>query len=309
MTDGNGYVVSDGPQSRDLKLSLDKDRLAPNSMLAVFSAARSYQTAWPMRTPQGGYRGAFSYFIEQALRAGNPTLRELSQTVAGNIKRAQQGGLLKGAQEPDFEISAPSLMDDQPLFGADGAPAQLPLLATGFTNTSSKLSVTARLGYLKDGRFQTDRNVFCFGEEIGYRIQTGSPGYLYLLVFSRNDVVTLIYPGKGEKEFFEAGDHSLDGFPVQAPEGKDVIVALLTRDKLALKEYADSRPNNDQPMTWKQVFTLLGSPELEQAVRTSDRGERGQGERRKGKTLAETDWQTAVFSSEAVKSCEQLRRK
>src|SRR5262245_55862600 len=68
MTDGNGYVVSDGPQSRDLKLSLDKDRLAPNSMLAVFSAARSYQTAWPMRTPQGGYRGAFSYFIEQALR-------------------------------------------------------------------------------------------------------------------------------------------------------------------------------------------------------------------------------------------------
>jgi hypothetical protein len=48
---------------------------------------------------------------------------------------------------------------------------------------------------------------------------------------------------------------------------------------------------------------------LEQAVRTSDRGERGQGERRKGKTLAETDWQASVFSSEAVKSCEQLRRK
>ena len=34
MTDGNGYVVSDGPRSRDLKLSLDKDRLAPNSTLA-----------------------------------------------------------------------------------------------------------------------------------------------------------------------------------------------------------------------------------------------------------------------------------
>ena len=87
-----------------------------------------------------------------------------------------------------------------------------------------------------------------------------------------------------------------------------MIVALLTRDKLALKEYADARPNNDTPMTWKQAFALLGSPELEQAVRTSDRGERGQGERRKGKTLAETDWQAAVLSSEAVKSCEQLRR-
>jgi hypothetical protein len=305
-TDGansSGYVVSDGPQSRDLKLTLDKDRLAPNSTLAVFSAARAHQVAYPMRTPEGGVRGAFSYFIEQALRAGNPALRELRQTVADNIKRAQRQRLLKGEQEPDFEISAPSLMDDQPLFDAASALPQLPLLAPGFTNTASKLSVTARLGYLKDGRFQTDRNVFCFGEEIGYRIQTGSPGYLYLLVFSRKDVVTLIYPSKGEKEYFEAGSHPLDGFPVQEPEGKDVIVALLTKDKLALKDYADARSSDDRPLTWKQAFALLGSPELEQAVRT-----RGQGERRKGKTLAETDWQVAVLSAEAVKSCEQLRR-
>jgi hypothetical protein len=302
-TDGGGYVVSNGPQSRDLKLSLDKDRLEPNSTLAVFSAAKAHQVAYPMRTPEGGVRGAFSYFIEQALRAGNPALRELRQTVADNIKRAQQQRLLKGEQEPDFEISAPSLMDDQPLFDVASAPPQLPLLAPGFSNTASKLSVTARLGYQKDGRFQTDRNVFCFGEEIGYRIQTGSPGYLYLLVFSRKDVVTLIYPAKGEKEYFEAGSHPLDGFPVQEPEGKDVIVALLTKDKLALKEYADARSNDDPPLTWKKVFALLGSPELEQTVRT-----RGQGGRRMGKTLADTDWQVAVLSAEAVRSCEQLRR-
>jgi hypothetical protein len=300
---GSGYVVSDGPQSRDLKLTLDKDRLAPNSTLAIFSAAKAHQVAYPMRTPAGGVRGALSYFIEQALRAGNPALRDLRQAVADNIKRAQQQRLLKGEQEPDFEISAPSLMDDQPLFDAASAPPQLPLLAPGFTNTASKLSVTARLGYLKEGRFQTDRNVFCFGEEIGYRIQMGSPGYLYLIVFSRKDVVTLIYPSKGEKEYFEAGSHPLDGFSVQEPEGKDVIVALLTKDKLALKDYADARSNNDPPLTWKQVFALLGSPELEQTVRT-----RGQGERRKGKTLAETDWQVTVLSAEAVKSCEQLRR-
>jgi Caspase domain len=308
MADDNRYVVSDGPRSRDLKLVVDKDRLSPNSMLAVFSAARSHQLAFPMRTPEGGVRGAFSYFIEQALRAGNPTLRELRQTVAENIKRAQQAGLLKGEQEPDFEVSAPSLMDGQPLFGSASAPAQLPLLATGFTNTASKLSVSARLGYMKDGRFQTDRNVFCFGEEIGYRIQTGSSGYLYLLVFSRNDVVTLIYPGKGEQEYFEAGSHSLNGFPVQEPEGKDVIVALLAKDKLALKEYVDARSEGAPPLTWEQVFALLGSPELEQAVLTRDKGERGQGGRRKGKTLAETDWQAAVLSSEAVRSCERLRR-
>jgi hypothetical protein len=35
---------------------------------------------------------------------------------------------------------------------------------------------------------------------------------------------------------------------------------------------------------------------------------RGQAARRKGKTLAETDWQAVVLSSEAMKSCEQLRR-
>jgi uncharacterized protein DUF4384 len=170
------------------------------------------------------------------------------------------------------------------------------------------MSVSAQLGYLKDGRFQTDRNVFCFGEEIGYRIQTGSPGYLYLLVFSSNDVVTLIYPGKGEQEYFKAGVHSLDGFPVQEPEGKDVIVALLAKDKLALKEYADARSNNDTPLAWERVFNWLDSAELEQAVRTRNKGKRGQGGRRKGMTLAETDWQAAVLSSEAVRSCDQLRR-
>lgn len=303
MSDGAGYAVSDGPQSRDLKVVVDKDRLAPNSLLAVLSAAKSNQLAWPMRTPQGELRGALSYFIEQALRAGNPSLRKLRDDVAGNIKRAQNEHRLNGQQEPDFEISAPSLMDDQPLFAAAAAPAQLPLLSTGFTNTASTLKVTAQLGYLKNGKFQTDRNEFCFGEEVGYRIQTGSAGYLYLLVFSRNDVVTMIYPGKDDKEELKAGLQQLDGFPVQEPAGKDVIVVLLTKDKLALKENLDARSKDAPPPTWKQVFDALGSPELEQAIRT-----RGQGERRKGKTLTGTDWQAAVLTAEAVKSCEHLRR-
>jgi hypothetical protein len=55
---------------------------------------------------------------------------------------------------------------------------------------------------------------------------------------------------------------------VQAPEGKDVLVALLTRDKLALKDYADARPKDDPPLTLKQVFALLSSPELKQTVRS-----------------------------------------
>jgi len=43
----------------------------------------------------------------------------------------------------------------------------------------------------------------------------------------------------------------LDGFPVQEPEGKDLIVALLAKDKLAIKGYADARSDGDLPMTWK----------------------------------------------------------
>jgi hypothetical protein len=299
---GNDYAVSDGSPSRLLTLPVDEERVVPNSTLAILSAAKSYQAAWPLRTPQGEVRGAFSYFVEQTLRSGNPTLRRLREDVAVNIKRAQQQKFLNGEQEPDFELSSPSLMEDQPLFAAK-APAQLPMLAPGFTNPASKISLSARLGYLNNGAFQTGRNVFCFGEEVGYRIQTSSPGYLYLIVFSRKDVVTLIYPSRGEKEYFEAGSHSFDGFPVQAPEGKDVIVALLTKDKLALKEYADTRRKDAPPLTWKETFALLGNPQLEQSVRT-----RGQGERRQDKALVETDWQAAVLSSEAVRSCAQLRR-
>jgi hypothetical protein len=302
MTDG-GYVVSEGPRSRDLRLVVDKDRLAPNSLLAVFSAAKSHQLAYPMRTPQGGVRGAFSYFIERALNMGNPTLSQLRESVEDNIKRAQKDRRLYGHQEPDFEISAPSLMEGQPLFAAAGAPPNLPLLASGFINPASKLSLTASLGYLKNSVFLSDRKEFCFGEQISYRIRTGSQGYLYLLVFSRNDIVTLIYPGTGDKEQLDAGLQELDGFPVQEPEGKDVIVVLLTKDKLALKEQVDARAKDAPPLSWKQVFAWLGSGELEQAV-----GTRGQGERRKGKTLAETDWQAAVLTAEAVKSCDRLRR-
>jgi len=91
-------------------------------------------------------------------------------------------------------------------------------------------------------------------------------------------------------------------------KGKDVIVALLAKDKLALKEYADARSKDDTPLNWKRVFDWLDSAELEQAVRTRNKGERGQGGRRRGKTLAETDWQAAVISSEAVRSCDRLRR-
>ena len=307
FSDGN-YVVTDGPVSRNLKLVVDKERLAPNSMLAVFSAAKSHQLAFPLKTTSGEFRGAFSYYFEQALRTGNPSLRDLRQLVTTNIKRAQQDRVLKGDQEPDFEISAPSLMDDQPPFAAAGTPAQLPLLSPGFTNTASRMTLSARLGALNAKKELLDRNVFCFGEEANYLLKTSAPGYLYLLVFSRDreksqDITTVIYPGKDEKEFFEAGEHLLDRFPVQAPAGKDVIVALLTKDKLALKEKADALKQSDPPLNWKQVFDWLGSAELEQAVR-----QRGQGGRLKGKTLAETDWQAAVLSSEAVERCDQIRR-
>ena len=74
-------------------------------------------------------------------------------------------------------------------------------------------------------------------------------------------------------------------------------------NKLALKDYVDTRPSGAPPLTWKETFALLGNPQLEQAVKT-----RGQGERRQDKALVETDWQAAVLSSEAVRSCDQLRR-
>lgn len=311
LADGS-YVVTDGPASKDndptsrnLKLVVDKNRLAPNSLLAVFSAAQSNQLAWPMRTPSG-LRGAFSYFFEQALRTGNPTLQHLRESLTANIRRAHQEGRLKGEQQPDFEISAPSLMNDQPLFATTTVPAQLPMLATGFTNSTSNLSISAQVGHLKNGRFQTDRSVFCYGEEVGYRLKTNAPGYLYLLVFSHDrknnkDIVTVIYPAKNEKEFFEAGEHQLDGFPVQEPAGKDIVVVLLTKDKLALKEQIDARDSKAPPLNWKQVFDWLGSAELEQAVR-----QRGQGGRLSGKTLAQTEWQVAVLVTEAVERCDQI---
>lgn len=303
LSDGS-YEISDGPASRNLKLVVDKPRLAPNSTLAVFSAAQSHQLAYPMQIPPGGVRGAFSYFVEMELTRGNPPLRDLRQSVVEKIKRAQKvERTLKGEQEPDFEVSAPSLMNDQPLFGGFNTSASLPLLAPGFSNAASTMRLSLRLGALNANKELLERSTFCFGEEANYRITTSTPGYLYLLVFSRNDVATVIYPGKGEQEFFEAGTHQLDGFPVQAPAGKDVVVALLTKEKLALKERLETRGANDPPLSWKQVFDWLGTSALEQVV-----SQRGQGERRKGKLLSETDWQAAVLLSEAVERCDQIRR-
>lgn len=295
------YVISEDPASRGLKLVVDKERLTPTAALAVFSAAKSNQIAYSMKTPQGGARGAFSYYLEEALRNGNPPLRELCATLTENIQRAHREGRLKGDQQPDFEISTPSLMNQQPLFPSTTMPSELSLLTPGMGNPASPIKLTAQIRVEDKKQTTVERQTACFGEKMNYVIKTDTPGYLYLLVFSRQDVATVIYPDKGEREQFEAGTHLLEGFPVQAPAGKDVVVILLTKDRLALKEQLDARSDKNDPLNWKQVFDWLGSAELEQAVK-----QRGQGARRSGRTLKQTEWQATVLVTTAVERCDQI---
>jgi hypothetical protein len=247
------YSVGPAPQTRDLKRVggfLDSPKVKSLSGVVVISAAAPTQRAYPVEVGSE-LRGALSYVFAETQQADAPTLRELKGRIAARINALHAAGKLDGDQQPQFDVISTVALDDQPLFATSEATPAIAL-----TNPLSQMRVSLSTG--------EGRTTYSDGEKVTYRVTTDTGGYLYLLVFSRDNVATCIFPNDRDSDNQIApGSQTIPRastyeFPVGPPYGRDVFVALVTKERINLGDKVE--------YSWDEVFQRLNLRGLQEAV-------------------------------------------
>jgi hypothetical protein len=283
--EATAYSVEGAPRSRDLKRVggfLDSSKVKTLSGVVVISAAASTQRAYPLEVG-GALRGALSYVFADEQQGSLPTLRDLKSRVTKRIGTLQASGSLDGDQQPQFDVISTVALDDEPLFAtAESAPA------IALTNPISTMRLTLTTG--------ENKTLYHAGEKVTYQITSDTAGYLYLLVFSRNDVATCIFPNDNDRDNqITAGPHTIPRantyeFPVGEPFGRDVFVALVTKDRINIGDKVD--------YTWGEVFQRLNLHGLQEAIGNAASA-RGVGVKATGTGLDPRGWQGATVVVES----------
>lgn len=269
------YTVVPDPATGDKRVVDNPGKAGKLAGIVAIAAARPGQLAYPLEV-EGRYRGALSYLFEQlysdgaasrnllgdlrkkavgtvgatakqtasaavtggggaavagAVEGGKDalTVGMLQTAIDTGIKRLQTSGRLEGNQEPWFEVISEVPIDQEPLFGTWQQAT-----AVAISNPVSQAQVALRT---LDGR-----STFKSGEKLGFEVSSDRGGYLYLLVFSRERVATCIFPNPNDSaNQISAGKKLLPGsdayvFPVTEPYGRDVVVALVSEQRLRLCE-------------------------------------------------------------------------
>ena len=249
---GAGYVVKTGV-ARDLVLEddfIEPQRFSVMSGTVIISAAGDRQLVYPLQV-NGAYRGALSYLLTESLKRNQPRLRDLADNIRKQIRQLQISGKLDGNQQPVFTITDNALLADKPLFATW---EETPIIAL-----SNRLSpIKIRL------RDLDNRSAYRIGERITYEVTTDTPGYLYLIVFSRQNIATCIFPNSQDPDnLIKPGAMRVPRgatyeFPIREPLGRDVVVALLSRRKLDFGEKVE--------YAWNEVFERLNLKLLQDEV-------------------------------------------
>lgn len=271
---------------------LEQQEVNALSGLVVICAAGPDEQAFSMQVG-GEERGALSYLFEETQRTSPLTLRELKTVLANRIAELQRSGQLEGEQTPWFDVTTQVPLEDKPLFGTwESIPA------AALLNPAAKIKLLLRS--------LDKKSSYHIGENVTYQVTTDTPGYLYLLVFSQQNVATCIFPNKdalnnkvgiGTHKFPHADNYV---FPIQPPEGRDVIVALLAKEPLdiGIKEANQNSAGAELTYTWQQVFDRLPFSALTERVSTFNK--RGLKISSVGKQLDPTSWQGASLVIETL---------
>jgi hypothetical protein len=283
--EGTAYSVEGAPRSRDLKRVggfLDSSKVKTLSGVVVISAAASTQRAYPLEVGSS-LRGALSYVFADEQQGVLPTLKELKSRVAQRINTLQTSGKLDGDQQPQFDVISTVALDDEPLFAsAESAPA------IALTNPISTMRLALTTG--------ENKTLYHSGEKVTYQVTTDTAGYLYLLVFSRYVVATCIFPNDNDRDNqITAGSHTIPRantyeFPVGEPYGRDVFVALVTKDRINIGDKVE--------YTWGEVFQRLNLHGLQEAIGNAASA-RGVGVKATGAGLDPRGWQGATVVVES----------
>lgn len=169
-----------------------------------------------------------------------------------------QSGKLDGDQQPQVEIISNVPLADKAIFALTDK-TQATTISTALANPRSKIKLTLRT--------HQQKNSYRIGETISYDITSDAAGYLYLLVFSEGGVATCLFPNEQDKtNQMTAGTFTFPRagyeFPIQEPVGRDVVVALVAKEKLNLGEKIDYR--------WDGVFNRLNLNRFSELIKTRD---------------------------------------
>jgi hypothetical protein len=279
------YSVTGAPRSRDLKRVggfLDSSKVKTLSGVVVISAAASTQRAYPLEVGST-LRGALSYVFAEEQQTDVPTLKNLKSRIAKRINTLQASGKLDGDQQPQFDVISTVALDDEPLFAtAESAPA------IALTNPISPIRLSMTTG--------ENKTLYHNGEKVTYQVTSDTGGYLYLLVFSRNNVATCIFPNDNDRDNqITAGTHSIPRsntyeFPVGEPFGRDVFVALVAKERINIGEKVD--------YTWNEVFQRLNLRGLQEAIGNAA-STRAVGVKKIGNGIQPQDWQGTTLVVES----------
>jgi hypothetical protein len=279
------YSIEGAPRSRDLKRVggfLDSSKVKTLSGVVVISAAAETQRAYPLEV-ESTLRGALSFVFADEQQSDRPTLATLKARIAKRINALQASGKLDGDQQPQFDVISTVSLNDEPLFAtAESAPA------IALTNPISPMQLTLATGEHK--------TLYHAGEKVTYEITSDTPGYLYLLVFSAGQVATCIFPNDNDRDNqIAAGTHTIPRantyeFPVGEPYGRDVFVALVTKERVNIGDKVD--------YTWSEVFQRLNLHGLQEAIGNAASA-RGVGVKASGSGLDPRNWQGATVVVES----------
>jgi hypothetical protein len=280
-----GYSVAPAPQTRDLKRVggfLDSSKVKTLSGVVVISAAAATQRAYPLEVGSD-LRGALSFVFAEAQQTDAPTLKDLKARIASRINSLHANGKLDGDQQPQFDVISTVALDDQPLFASvESAPA------IALTNPLSHINLNLATG--------ENKPIYHDGEKVTYSVTTDTAGYLYLLVFSRDNVATCIFPNDNDRNNqISPGTISIPRatnyeFPVGPPFGRDVFVALVTKQPVNIGDKVD--------YTWGEVFERLNLRGLQEAIGNAASA-RAIGLKPKGLGLDPQSWQGATVVVES----------
>lgn len=303
------YVVT--PQSagaRDLRVVVDKASIKAGGIV-IFSAAQPTQLAYSIPVRPEYYRGAFTYLFNKYLQQPNMSLKALKSSLIQGMSEFYARNILKPGQEqtPYFEVFSTVSLEDDSLFGAE-----LITPAVALSNPVSTIKLSISTIEAKKVYYFGSANGKPYNETVSYEIETNTPGYLYLIVFSIGDpekqgdnVATRIFPNVNEKDNrIEAGRKNIfrdpftkEGFLVTEPEGKDIIVALLSSSKL---NFGQETGYEKEAYSWEEVFSLLKSRRFSEQVESLTRGQSAKGQP-SALSLDMTNWQSSSIVLEAKK--------
>ncbi len=267
----DSYTVSSLPRSRKVMIAdgfVTEPQAKSFSGTVIISAAQPDQTAFPVKLQNGRFRGALTYAIEQSLMTGEQLpVEKFRNQLVNQIADFQRSGDLPGDQVPVIEILGPQSLGKVMLFGS-GSPEAL----AGGSPTSTSLTSPAKL----TNPFSTEtvsiqttngKLVYYKGETIRYQISTTMAGYLYLIVFSQQNVATVVFPNSEDpSNFISAGTQvfppqATDPITVQHPFGQDIVVAIISVHPIQLGDQAK--------YTWQEIFSRLQLKEIQNALSRS----------------------------------------